>query len=95
MQARPKPKTLQQRLGLGSLTRGRQWHGTASTASNVSEERMSVDPEPENPEDWTQEDAWHLWHGTEFEDNLEGSEPGELFDPNNHIPDVDAYGNEL
>ncbi|CAE7296335.1 unnamed protein product [Symbiodinium sp. KB8] len=72
---------------------GRQWHGTASTASNVSEERMSVDPEPENPEDWTQEDAWHLWHGTEFEDNLEGSEPGELFDPNNHIPDVDAYGN--
>ena len=45
MQARPKPKSLPQRLGLGSLTRGRQWHGTASTASNVSEERMSVDPE--------------------------------------------------
>ena len=41
------------------------------------------------------EDSWHLWHGTNFDHNLEGSEPDELFDPNNHIPDVDTYGKEL
>ena len=46
------------------------------------------------PREWTQEDAWHLWHETNL-DHLEGSEPDELFDPNNHIPDVDAYGEEL
>ncbi|CAE7948772.1 unnamed protein product [Symbiodinium sp. KB8] len=40
------------------------------------------------------EDSWHLWHGTNFDHNLEGSEPDELFDPNNHIPDVDTYGKE-
>ena len=97
MKAAPKPKPLIQRLG--QAPHRRQWHtGASSTTSEA--DRMSLDPEELET---AEVDPWAEWYHHEQEpewpderdyEHLEGSEPGEMFDPNDYVPDPADYENE-